>query len=94
MHFWGGGLLLVNLKTSRYEYVIKAATFWKACDLPPDFNIKLNASQAYSDVRFIYILITRNISLTFCVLCNILLIQTHISLFVEVFMYCFSLITV
>jgi len=56
---------MVNLKTSRHEYVKKAATFRKACDLPPDFNIKMHASQAYPDVRFIHILLTRNILLTF-----------------------------
>ena len=93
MHFFFC-LLTVNLKTSRHEYVMKAAKFRKACELPPDFNIKLYASQAHSDIRFIHILITRNISLTFCILCNILLIKTHMSLFVDFFMYCFSLNTV
>jgi len=73
---------MIKLKTSRDEYVMKAATFRKACELPPDFNVKLHASQAYSDTRFIHILLTRNISLTFCVLCNILLIKTHISLYI------------
>ena len=48
-------------------------------------RVKVHASQARSDIRFIHILLARNISLTFCVLCNILLTKIHISLFVEFF---------
>jgi len=40
MHFVFG-LLMVKLKTSRHEYVMKAATFRKACELLPDFNINM-----------------------------------------------------
>jgi hypothetical protein len=46
--FWG----MIRLNTSRYEYVMRAATLLETCELPPDFNIKLHDNQAHSDTTF------------------------------------------
>lgn len=35
---------------------MKAPTSGEACELPPDLNIKLHASQSYSETRFVHIL--------------------------------------
>lgn len=49
-------LHMFNLKTSTHEYAMKAPTSREACEFPPDINVKLHASQSYSETRFVHIL--------------------------------------